>query len=185
MTTVTPINQNRQFAHRFKPVTQMKAKYTQDEWSQREQEYIDSVGSIVIPDEPNPRDILSINAMIDSINTIARIEHATYKRLFEKFSRRRKNSETEVYVIVKNNLPVDVNGNVEKKTESEMKSLGTRYLTTTPDKDFGSGVYTIYQLVDMAEERYIFMDAVIRLLDDKAGIMITDSGAMKLEARVG
>lgn len=172
------------FQHNFLSISNAKIKYTKDEWAQREQDYINAVGSIVIPAEPDPSDITAINSMIDQINTIARMEYATYKRLYEKFNRRRKNSEIEVYMIVKNNLPKDANGNPEKKTEAEIKALGMSYLNNTPDKDFGGGTYSIYQLLDMAEERYVFMDTLVRLLDDKAGIMITDSGAMKLEGKM-
>lgn len=164
-------------SYSFIPITPMKDKYTPDEWQQREQEYMNSVNSINIPFEPDDVDLTNINAMIDQVYSIAKIETAIYTRLYEKFYRRRKNSETEVYVIVKRNIPKDAHGNPQKKTEAEIKALGIEYLTTAKVDQTN---YNIYQMLEMAEDRRVFMDAVIDILKQKSDKLITDSGALKM-----
>lgn len=159
----------------------MKQKYTPAEWAQREQEYIDSINSIVIPYEPDDADITSINAMIDSVYTIAKIEQAIYTRLYDRNYQRRKNSETEVYLIVKRNLPVDTNGNPIKATETELKARGVEFLNQ--NKVDGSN-YNIYQLESLAADRKVFMDGVVDILKSKSDKLITDSGALKLAVQI-
>lgn len=161
----------------FIKLPDMKTKYTTDEWKIREQEYMDSLNSISIPFDPDDADIMALNSMIDQVYSVAKIEQAIYKRLYEKYYRQRKNYETEVYIIVKRNLPVDANGNPEKKTEAEMKGLGIEYLK---NKLIDNSNYSIYQMVDLLEDRMIFMDAVVDILKNKSDKLITDSGALKL-----
>lgn len=167
---------------RFIPITPMKSKYTPQEWTAREQEYAQSVNSISIPGNPDTKDIMNLNSAIDQVYTIAKIECAVYERLYDKFDRKRKNSEIEVYTIIKSNLPKDANGNPEKKTETEMKALGMTYLNNTP-VDANNG-YTIYNLLEMAEDRYVYMKAIVDLLKDKSDKLITDTGTLKLEVRI-
>lgn len=165
----------------FIPITPMKSKYTPQEWTAREQEYAQSVNSIAIPPNPDTKDIMSLNSAIDQVYSIAKIECAIYERLYDKYDRRRKNSEIEVYSIVKKNLPVDANGNPEKKTETEMKSMGMIYLNNTT---VDGTQYTVYHLLEMAEERYIYMKAIVDLLKDKSDKLITDTGSLKMETKI-
>lgn len=168
----------------FVPIGPIAQNYTDAQWSQREEEYKRSVNSISIPFEPDDIDITSINAMIDQVYTIAKIECAIYDRLCEKLNRQRKNSETEVYLIVKRSLPVDANGNPEKRTETEMKALGAEFLTTHVAQGYGTTNLTIYQLLDMAENRKVFMEAIVDILSKKSDKLITDSGALKLAVQL-
>jgi len=168
----------------FIPITSILSKYTPQEWAAREYEYAMSVNSISIPSNPDTKDIMNLNSMIDQVYSIAKIECAIYERLYDKFDRRRKNSEIEVYTIVKQMLPVDANGNPEKKTETEMKALGMHYLNNTPVDKTGQSTYTIYQLLEMAEERYVYMKAIIDLLKDKSDKLITDTGSLKMETKI-
>lgn len=165
----------------FIPIGPIAQKYTDLEWTQREEQYKNSVSSIVLPFEPDDVDINAINAMIDQVYTIAKIEYAIYDRLFEKLTRQKKNSETEVYLIIKRGLPVDANGNPEKRTETEMKALGANFLL---NHIVDGTSYTIYQLLDMAETRKVFMEAIIDILNKKSDKLITDSGALKLAVQL-
>lgn len=154
----------------------MKSKYTEADWSQREAEYIASINSLNIPADPTEVDILGFNAAIDSVYSVAKIEQATYSRLYDKMYQKRKNSETEVYLIVKKQLPAD-----KKATEAELKSMGVTFLGSNP---VDGTKYSIYQMVDMALDRKTFMDAVVDILKQKSDKLITDSGALKLSLQI-
>lgn len=153
-------------------LTPMKQKYSKKDWADREAEYISVIQSLEIPYEPNEKDITIVNAAIDQVYSIAKIEQAIYTRMYDKLYQKRKNSESEVYLIVKRGIQPG-----QKVTESEMKALGVEYLINTK---VDSGAYTIYELVDMALERKAFMDGVVDILKSKSDKMITASGALKI-----
>lgn len=159
----------------------MKQKYSVTDWQKREQEYIDSVNSIAIPYEPDDTDITSINAMIDSVYTIAKVEQAIYSRLYDRNHQRRKNSEVEVYLISKRGLPLDTNGNPQKTTESELKALGVEFLK---NNKVDSTSYNVYELESLAADRKVFMDSIVDILKSKSDKLITDSGALKLAVQI-
>lgn len=159
----------------------MKQKYTSAEWQQREQEYIESVNSIVIPYEPDDVDITSINAMVDSVYTVAKVEQAIYSRLYDRNHQRRKNSETEVYLISKRGLPLDANGNPQKTTEAEFKAMGVEFLK---NNKVDNTSYNVYDLESLAADRRIFMDSIVDILKSKSDKLITDSGALKLAVQI-
>lgn len=162
--------------HNFVQLTPMKSKYKNSEWQQREDEYIQCINSIVVPFDPDEKDICALNAAIDQVYTIAKIEQAIYSRLYDQMYQRRKNSETEVYLIVKRNIPVG-----QKTTEAELKAMGVEYLTTTK---VDNSNFTIYEMVDMALNRKTFMDGVVDILKTKSDKMITASGALKLALQI-
>lgn len=163
--------------YNFTPVLPMRAKYNVSEWAIREKEYSDSIDSIVFPFDPDDVDITNLNAMIDQCYSIAKIEQAIYTRLYEKMHLKRKNSEIEAYLIVKRTQPKDANGNAPKITEGEMKALVVEYLGHTP---VDTTQFTIYQLEEMAQDRRIYMDAILDILRQKSDKLITNSGALKL-----
>lgn len=158
--------------YNFTQLSPMKSKYTKKEWSDREAEYVAVIQSLEIPYEPNDKDITMVNAAIDQVYSIAKVEQAIYARMYDKMYQKRKNSEAEVYLIVKRNVVAG-----QKTTESEMKALGVEYLNTTK---VDNGNYTIYELVDLALDRKTFMDSVVDILKSKSDKMITASGALKI-----
>lgn len=160
----------------FLALAPMKSKYTVKDWEAREEEYINVIGSLVTPFEPDEKDICSLNAAIDQVYSIAKIEQAVYTRLYERMYQKRKNSESHVYLIVKKNIPPD-----KKTTESEIKALGIEFLL---NEKVDNGNYNIYELVDMAMDRKCFMDGVIDTLKQKSDKLITDSGALKLAIQI-
>lgn len=162
--------------YNFKQLSPMKSKYTQQEWAEREQEYVDVIGTLVTPYEPDDKDICALNAAIDQVYSIAKIEQAVYTRMYEKMYQRRKNSEAHVYLLVKKTLPPD-----KKTTESEMKALGVEFLK---NEGVDGSKYNIYEMVDMAMDRKCFMDGVIDILKQKSDKLITDSGALKLAIQI-
>ena len=162
--------------YNFTQLSPMKSQYKASEWAQREEEYIKCIQGLEIPFEPDEKDICMINAAIDQIYSIAKIEQAVYSRLYEKMYQRRKNSEAEVYLIVKRNIPAG-----QKTTEAEMKAAGIEYLNTHKVDNTN---FTIYQMVDMALDRKTFMDGVVDILKTKSDKMITASGALKLALQI-
>ena len=167
----------------FKQMTAMKPSYNTQQWEDREKEYIEAINSIIIPYEPDDVDITAINAAIDQIYTIAKIEQAIYSRQYDKQYQIRKNSETEVYMIIKNNPPLDANGNPLKMTEAEMKARGVQFLNTNPAPNQNTK-YNVFQLESMAADRKTFMDSVVDILKSKSEKMITASGALKLALQI-
>ena len=160
----------------FITLSPMKSQYKNSEWAQREEEYVKCIQSLEIPFEPDDKDICALNAAIDQVYSIAKIEQAIYTRLYDKMYQRRKNSETEVYLIVKRGIQAG-----QKVTEAEMKGLGVEYLTTNT---VDNSSYNIYQMVDMALGRKTFMDSVVDILKTKSDKMITASGALKLAVQI-
>lgn len=162
--------------HNFIQISPMKSKYRNSEWQQREEEYIQCVNSITIPFEPDEKDICALNAAIDQVYTIAKIEQAIWSRLYDQMYQRRKNHEAEVYLIVKRNIAAG-----QKSTEAELKALGVEYLNTNKVDNTN---FTIYEMVDMALNRKTFMDGVVDILKTKSDKMITASGALKLALQI-
>ena len=162
--------------YNFITISPMKSKYTATEWAQREEEYVKAINSIQIPFDPDEKDICALNAAIDQVYTIAKIEQAIWARTYDKMYQRRKKSEAEVYLIVKRGVAPG-----QKVTEAEMKGLGIEYLNSNK---VDNTTYTIYQMVDMATDRKTFMDGVVDILKSKSDKMITASGALKLAIQI-
>ena len=159
----------------------MKDKYSTSEWELRESEYIASINSISIPTEPDDKDITSLNSFIDSVYTVAKIEQAIYSRRYDRNYQRRKNSETEVYVIIKDGNMPDANGNKAKMTEAEIKAKGVQYLRNSAVT--GTSL-NVYELESMTADRKIFMDSVVDILRSKSDKLITAAGALKLAVQI-
>lgn len=147
----------------FKPMTQL-------EWEAREGYYSDLLvsPSMMLPIDPSPGCIMNLEATIDAVYSEARLELAHCKRQMEITERKFKAGHKEAYLTLKD----------QGKTDKEREALAVTYLKTTPIDGMNM---TVYQAFDVAEFRFMFMDAVIDILREKHGRCITDSGLLKLE----
>jgi hypothetical protein len=155
----------------------VKALYSVSEWALREQYYIDEVKTIDIPADPTTGDIKRITSEIDSILSEALTDFAYIRRNFEKYDTLMKLATTEAFSTVKSSIPT-----TQKPTEAEVKSQVVTYLKKTPLQGMK---LPIYDLVMNYEERHIFMQEIIRILEGKKGALVTDNAMLKIENNMG
>lgn len=161
------------------PVNLFRRAYSKAEWEQIEDFLIEQLNSIQLPEQVTPQDIMALNARLDELATPVMWLYQQTKRTYEAIQMDRKNAEKQVYMIVKD--AVDANGNPtgKKRTEGEIAAAIVEYLNQTPVGDYPNSIYVMEKA---AMERYLFMDAVVSVLKQKAEKLITDLGAVKLEA---
>jgi hypothetical protein len=154
----------------------VKLAYTNAEWAQREQYYIDQINKIDIPADPTTGDIKRITSEIDSILSEALLDFAYIRRNFEKYETLMKLATTEAFSTVKSSIPT-----TQKPTESEVKSHVVTYLKNNP---LPGMKHSIYDLVMGYEERHIFMQEMIKILEGKKAALVTDNAMLKIESNI-
>lgn len=150
--------------------------YSANQWITKEDWYAYECASIVISDTPSPIEIQQIASKIDTLLTLARIDYAYVNQTYDKYSMQLKIEEKRLFVELKINPPAKFNG--LKLTVEEMKGVVTNVVQSQP---WENTQYSLYQLVEMASKRNIFMEGVIKILQDKKDLLITHSGMLKIE----
>jgi uncharacterized protein YozE (UPF0346 family) len=144
---------------------------SKDDWEEIEQWYVDAVNSIVIPEDIDPEDLIQLNYQLSKLYTKARFDYMYIKRQYEKLKRQMKRAEKQAYLAVKN----------LGKNDKERESLICKYLED--NKLYGYPV-NMYDAIDIYEERALFMEAVLDDIKDKSGRLISNNGALKLDAEL-
>lgn len=157
---------------------------TKKEWEQVEQYYVQELGQIHIPEDPKPHDILSINAKLEKLYHEARLDFLYVSRAFENIESSYRKLKRALYPLVKNG-----------KNSDERDHLLQDYLMQTTLDQIDPHITqalglpqlptTIYVVYETHKERVEFMKAVLDLIADKTARLITDSGAMKIESKLG
>lgn len=150
--------------------------YSANQWITKEDWYAYECASIVISDTPSPAEIQQIAAKIDALLTLARIDYAYVNQTYDKYNMQLKIEEKRLFVELKINPPAKFN--TLKLTVEEMKGIVTNVIQNQP---WENTQYSLYQLVEMASKRNIFMEGVIKILQDKKDLLITHSGMLKIE----
>lgn len=171
-----PQNQNMFPQNNFNPVMP-KRDYTDAEWTLKEDWYVNETNGIKIPDAPNPADIQAAATRIDTLLSLARIDSAYINQKTETYSLQLKVQEKQLFVDLKINPPQQYK-NALKLTVDEMKGVVTSYIN---NNKWGNTPYSLYTLVSRFTERSIFIDAIIKTLQDKKDLLITHSGMLKIE----
>ena len=150
--------------------------YSANQWITKEDWYASECASIVISDTPSPAEIQQIASKIDALLTLARIDYAYVNQTYDKYNMQLKIEEKRLFVELKINPPTKFNG--LKLTVEEMKGVVTNVIQT---QHWETTQYSLYQLVEMASKRNIFMEGIIKILQDKKDLLITHSGMLKIE----
>lgn len=156
--------------------SEIRRAYTSTQWQMKEDWYTKSVNAIQIPPDPSIMDIQDIASRIDNLLTIARLDYAYISQAFDRYSMQLKIEEKRMFVDLKLNPPQGYQN--LKLTVDDMKGVVAAVLKK--DK-WNNTNYTLYQLVEESSQRNIFMDAVIRSLQDKKDLLITHSSMLKIE----
>lgn len=156
--------------------SQIRRAYTSSQWQLKEDWYTRSVNAIQIPPDPSIMDIQDIASRIDSLLTTARLDYAYVSQAFDRYSMHLKIEERQMFVDLKLNPPQGYQ--TLKLTVDEMKGVVAAVLKKNT---WNNTNYTLYQLVEESSQRNIFMDAVIKSLQDKKDLLITHSSMLKIE----
>jgi hypothetical protein len=97
--------------------------------------------------------------------------------MYDKYSMQLKIEEKESFVKLKL-APPAAYANM-KLTVDEMKGVVASVIKSNP---WNNTSYSLYQLVEMSSNRNIFMEGIIKLLQDKKDLLITHSGMLKIES---
>lgn len=159
----------------FNPAIAQRA-YTNGQWILKEDWYTNQCNSIQLADNPTPSDIQSVALKIDALLSVARIDYAFVTQMYDKYCMQLKIEEKRNFVDLKISPPATYN--TLKLTVDEMKGVVASVIQKTP---WGGTKYSLYELVEMSSNRSIFMEAIIKILQDKKDLLITHSGMLKIE----
>lgn len=141
---------------------------TRAEWRDVEDYYQQAVQSIVIPDEPETRDLLQISAELDRVYTDAKFDAAFISRRLKTAQRQLGDARKTVYNQIKD----------AARNDKERDALGTEWLEQNSLPGYS---VPIMEYVDEFVERDEFMDAVVSILKSKSDRLIILASALKLE----
>lgn len=163
-------------AQSFDP-SQLRRTYTNSQWTAKEDWYAKECNAIQLTDCPTPAEIQQAAVRIDTLLSMARIDYAYVSQMYDRYSMQLKIEEKRNFVDLKITPPSQYN--TLKLTVDEMKGVVASVIQKTP---WASTKYSLYELVEMSSGRNIFMEGVIRILQDKKDLLITHSGMLKIES---
>lgn len=153
--------------------------YTAAQWTTKEDWYSQELNKIKIPDAPSINDIQQAAVQIDALLSTARLDFAFVTQRYDNYSMQLKIEEKRLFVDLKLNPPPLYSG--MKLTIDDMKGVVASVINNQPWDGTSS---TLYKLVQVSSSRHIFMEAVIKILQDKKDLLITHSGMLKIESSV-
>lgn len=153
-----------------------RRNYTTSEWIAKEDFYVQQIGKIQMITSPGPAEVQQAALDIDSLLSIARIDYAFVEQAYDKYSMQLKIEEKRLFVDLKMQPPSQYN--TLKLTVDEMKGVVASVIKAQP---WAGTKYSLYELVEMSSARNIFMEGVIKILQDKKDLLITHSGILKIE----
>lgn len=157
--------------------TQLRRTYTHSQWIAKEDWYAKECNSICLTESPTPAEIQQAAVKIDTLLSMARIDYAYVNQMYDRYSMQLKIEEKRNFVDLKITPPTQYN--TLKLTVDEMKGVVTSVIQRTP---WAGTKYSLYELVEMSSGRNIFMEGIIRILQDKKDLLITHSGMLKIES---
>lgn len=146
----------------------LKPQYTDLDWDAVERYYINSLANLNVPTELNLAVIDNFNHKLDLLKTEATMELAMVERAYEIYSNAVKNSEKEIFVIVKTEQLK--NNNKTKLTAADIDGLTVKRIK---DTNYENTKFNLYQIRDKAFSRFCFMKRVVECLKDKQQALIT------------
>ena len=159
----------------FNPAVAQRA-YTNGQWLMKEDWYTTECNNIQLSDSPTPSELQTCALKIDALLSVARIDYAFVTQMYDKYCMQLKIEEKRNFVDLKISPPSAYN--TLKLTVDEMKGVVASVIQSNP---WGNTKYSLYELVEMSSGRSIFMEAIIKILQDKKDLLITHSGILKME----
>ena len=157
--------------------SQLSRTYTHSQWLTKEDWYAKECNAIHLNESPTPAEIQKAAVRIDTLLSMARIDYAYVNQMYDRYSMQLKIEEKRLFVDLKITPPTQYN--TLKLTVDEMKGVVASIIQKTP---WAGTKYSLYQLVEMSSNRNIFMEGVIKILQDKKDLLITHSGMLKIES---
>ena len=149
-----------------------KSSYTEAEWAEREQIYVDECNKIHIdPSTLTASEIAIAAGRIDNLLTPLRIDNIYAQRQATKYENQLKIQKELCYNVVKQAA------NGVKLTVDETKSLIAEKINNT----IVAENQNLYDLNTKYTERFIFTKGCIDALQDKKDLLITYSAVLKIE----
>ena len=159
----------------FDPST-IQRTYAKNQWLMKEDYYTKQCNDILISDSPTPAEVQQCAARIDALLSMARIDYAYTTQQYDRYSMQLKIEEKRLFVDLKLNPPTQYN--TLKLTVDEMKGV---VASVVLNNKWANTNFNLYELVEMSSSRNIFMEAIIKILQDKKDLLITHSGMLKIE----
>ena len=159
----------------FDPTT-IQRTYSKSQWTMKEDYYTKQCNSIIISDSPSPAEIQQCAVRIDALLSMARIDYAYTNQQYDRYSTQLKIEEKRLFVDLKLNPPTQYS--TLKLTVDEMKGVVASVIL---NNKWSGTSFNLYELVEMSSSRNIFMEAIIKILQDKKDLLITHSGMLKIE----
>lgn len=156
--------------------SKLQRTYTNSQWIMKEDWYANECNSIIISDCPSPAEIQQAALKIDALLSVARIDFAYVSQMFDRYSMQLKIEEKRLFVDLKLQPPAQYSS--MKLTVDEMKGV---VASVIQKGNWNNTQYSLYQLVEMSSSRHIFMEGIIKILQDKKDLLITHSGMLKIE----
>ncbi len=153
--------------------------YSTAQWTAKEDWYIAELDKIQITDSPSVVDIQHAAAAIDRLLSVARIDYAFVNQKYDRYTTFMKIEEKRLFVELKLQPPAQFAG--MKLTVDDMKGVVASVLNTNM---WDNTNHTLYDLVQLSSTRNIFMDGIIKVLQNKKDLLITHSGMLKIENSV-
>lgn len=154
--------------------------YNNSQWTAKEDWYVKECDKIQISSSPTTADIQRIAMEIDRLLTIARLDYAFIAQAYDKYNTQLKIEKERLFVDLKLQPPSQYN--TLKLTVDEMKGV---VASVIQNRKWNNTSYSLFELVEMTSGRNIFMEGVIKILQDKKDLLITHSGMLKIESSVG
>lgn len=159
----------------FNPAS-LKRTYSNTEWQMKEDYYTKQCNDIIISDSPTPSEVQIAAARIDALLSLARIDYAYVSQAYDRYSMQLKIEEKRLFVDLKIQPPTQYTG--LKLTVDEMKGV---VASVIHNGQWAGTTKSLYDLVIMSSSRNIFMESIIKVLQDKKDLLITHSGMLKIE----
>lgn len=159
----------------FDPTT-IQRTYSKSQWAIKEDYYTNQCNNIIISDSPTPAEVQQCAVLIDSLLSMARIDYAYTSQQYDRYSMQLKIEEKRLFVDLKLKPPSQYSS--LKLTVDEMKGVVASVII---GNKWNNTSFNLYELVEMSNSRNIFMEAIIKILQDKKDLLITHSGMLKIE----
>lgn len=163
---------------KFNP-EEVRRAYNTTQWQKKEDWYVNEVNNIKITPAPTTADIQRFASEIDRMLTIARLDYAFVNQAYDRYSMQLKVEERRSFVTLKQQPPAQFAG--MKLTVDDIKGV---VAVVIQQNGWQGGKLNLYELVEMTSQRNIFMEGIIKALQDKKDLLITHSGMMKIDHAV-
>lgn len=148
--------------------------YTNQEWAERENYYIEALQNLVLPLQPTTKEVMEITSKLDALYTDASFDYGNLARQNEIVTMDLKNAEAEMFAIIKQQQLTTGS----KITENDVKGLVKTYIAEHNIKGYGSDLYSIVKYYIM---RTTFMEQTLKAISKKKESLVTDSAMLKIE----